>query len=91
MNKNKNKLLSGGGKNLTGGGKCGWRGVEVGGKGEGSGGGRGEVGIGYPPVYPLEYANCFFIANMYFRISIHWISLNEFKSILTPINGYGQP
>ena len=41
---NKNKILSGGGKNLTGGGKWGWRGREVGGeggevgrKGEGSG------------------------------------------------------
>ena len=34
---NKNKLLSGGGKNLTGGGKWGWRGREVGEEGEGSG------------------------------------------------------
>ena len=58
---NKNKILSGGGKNLTGGGKWGWRGREVGGEGEGSGvkgggkwGERGrEVGIGYPPVHPL--------------------------------------
>ena len=58
---NKNKILSGGGKNLTRGGKCGWRGREVGGEGEGSGwrggGKRGErgreVGIGYPPVHPL--------------------------------------
>ena len=53
---NKNKILSGGGKNLTGGGKWGWRGREVGGEGEGSGvkgGGKWgktgrEVGIGYP-------------------------------------------
>ena len=59
---NKNKILSGGGKNLTGGGKWGWRGREVGGEGEGSGvkgggkwGERGrEVGIGYPPVHPLR-------------------------------------
>ena len=59
----KNKTLSGGGKNLTGGGKWGWRGREVGGEGEGSGvkgggkwGERGrEVGIGYPPVHPLIY------------------------------------
>ena len=58
---NKNKILSGGGKNLTGGGKWGWRGREVGGEGEGSGGRGGgkrgergrEVGIGYPPVHPL--------------------------------------
>ena len=58
---NKNKILSGGGKNLTGGGKWGWRGREVGGEGEESGvkgggkwGERGrEVGIGYPPVHPL--------------------------------------
>ena len=58
---NKNKILSGGGKNLTGGGKWGWRGREVGGEGEGSGvkggvkwGKRGrEVGVGYPPVHPL--------------------------------------
>ena len=58
---NKNKFLSGGGKNLTGGGKWGWRGREVGGEGEGSGGRGGgkrgerwrEVGIGYPPVHPL--------------------------------------
>ena len=57
---NKNKILSGGGKNLTGGGKWGWRGREVGGEGEGSGGrgggkwGEREVGIGYPPVHPLK-------------------------------------
>ena len=61
---NKNKILSGGGKNLTGGGKWGWRGREVGGEGEGSGvkgggkwGERGrEVGVGYPPVHPLGKA-----------------------------------
>ena len=35
---NKNKILSGGGKNLIGGGKWGRRGREVGEKGEGSGG-----------------------------------------------------
>ena len=34
---NKNKILSGGEKNLTGGGKWGERGREVGGEGEGSG------------------------------------------------------
>ena len=53
---NKNKILSEGGKNLTGGGKWGWRGREVGGEGEGSGGRGGgkwgergrEAGIGYP-------------------------------------------
>ena len=62
---NKNKILSGGGKNLTGGGKWGWRGREVGGEGEGSGvkgggkwGERGrEVGVGYPPVHPLLYGH----------------------------------
>ena len=60
---NKNKILSGGGKNLTGGGKWGWRGREVGWEGEGSGVKRGgkwgergrEVGVGYPPVHPLIY------------------------------------
>ena len=59
---NKNKILSGGGKNLTEGGKWGWRGREVGGEVEGSGvkgggkwGERGrEVGVGYPPVHPLS-------------------------------------
>ena len=53
---NKNKILSGGGKNLTGGGKWGWRGREVGGGGGvGKLGERGrEVGIGYPPVHPLS-------------------------------------
>ena len=63
---NKNKILSGGGKNLTGGGKWGWRGREVGGEGEGSGGRGGgkrgergrEVGIGYPPVHPLFVRHC---------------------------------
>ena len=43
---NKNKILSGGGKNLIGGGKWGRRGREVGGKGEGT-------GNGVPPVHPL--------------------------------------
>ena len=43
---NKNKILSGGGKNLIGGGKWGRRGREVGGKGEGT-------GNGIPPVHPL--------------------------------------
>ena len=47
---NKNKILSGGGKNLTGGGKWGWRGREV---GEGSGvKGRGKWGLGTPPCPP---------------------------------------
>ena len=58
---NKNKILSGGGKNLIGGGKWGRRGREVGEKGEGSGGEGGgkwgergrELGMGYPPVHPL--------------------------------------
>ena len=46
---NKNKILSGGGKNLTGGGKWGWRGREVGGQGEGSGvKGGGKWGLGTP-------------------------------------------
>ena len=46
---NKNKILSGGGKNLTGGGKWGWRGREAGGKGEGSGvKGGGKRGLGTP-------------------------------------------
>ena len=42
---NMNKIVSGGGKNLTGGGKWGWRGREVGGEGGGKWGERGrEVG-----------------------------------------------
>ena len=46
---NKNKILSGGGKNLTGGGKWGWRGREVGGEGKGSGvKGGGKWGLGTP-------------------------------------------
>ena len=46
---NKNKILSGGGKNLTGGGKWGWRGREVGEEGEGSGvKGGGKWGLGTP-------------------------------------------
>ena len=51
---NKNKILSGGGKNLTGGGKWGWRGREVGAEGEGSGGeGGGKWGMGTPCPPPL--------------------------------------
>ena len=51
---NKNKILSGGGNNLTGGGKWGWRGREVGGEGGGSGvKGGGKWGLGTPPVQPL--------------------------------------
>ena len=49
---NKNKILSGAGKNLIGGGKWGRRGREVGGKGEGSGGkggGNWEWGTPCPP------------------------------------------
>ena len=46
---NKNKILSGGGKNLTGRGKWVWRGREVGGEGEGSEGkGGGKWGMGTP-------------------------------------------
>ena len=46
---NKNKILSGGRKNLTGGGKWGWRGREVAGEGEGSGvKGGGKWGLGTP-------------------------------------------
>ena len=46
---NKNKILSGGEKNLTGGGKWGERGREVGGEGEGSGvKGGGKWGLGTP-------------------------------------------
>ena len=61
---NKNKILSGGGKNLTGGGKWGWRGREVGGEGEGSGvrgGGKwgergGKWGLGTPLSTPSVYS-----------------------------------
>ena len=54
---NKNKILSGGGKNLTGGGKWGWRGREVGGEGEGSGvKGGGKRGLGTPPSPPPLYS-----------------------------------
>ena len=46
---NKNTILSGGGKNLTGGGKWGERGREVGREGEGSGvKGGGKWGLGTP-------------------------------------------
>ena len=52
---NKNKILSGGGKNLTGGGKWGWRGREVGGEGEGSGvKGGGKWGLGTPLSTPSK-------------------------------------
>ena len=55
---NKNKILSGGGKNLTGGGKWGWRGREVGGEGEGSGvKGGGKWGLGTPLSTPSTWAN----------------------------------
>ena len=57
---NKNKILSGGGKNLTGGGKWGWRGREVGGEGEGSGvKGGGKWGLGTPLSTPSLRSNCF--------------------------------
>ena len=53
---NKNKLLPGGGENLSGGGKWGWRGREVGERG-GKRRERGrEVGIWYPPVHPLIFS-----------------------------------
>ena len=46
---NKNIILSGGGNNLTRGGKWTWRGREVGGEGEGSGvKGGGKWGLGTP-------------------------------------------
>ena len=46
---NKNKILSGGGGNLTGGGKWGWVGEGIGVKGEGSGvKGGGKWGLGTP-------------------------------------------
>ena len=75
---NKNKILSGGGKNLTGGGKWGWRGREVGGEGEGSGvkgggkwGERGrEVGVGYPPVHPL-YSSLYHLLVVFSYNSFH--------------------
>ena len=52
---NKNKILSGGGKNLTGGGKWAWRGREEGGEKWGE---RGrEVGIGYPLSTPSYTAH----------------------------------
>ena len=58
---NKNKILSGGGKNLTGGGKWGWRGREVGLEGEGSGvKGGGKWGLGTPLSTPSveAFKNC---------------------------------
>ena len=61
---NKNKILSGGGKTLTGGGKWGWRGREVGGEGEGSGvKGGGKWGLGTPLSTPSFRLGCvpFFI------------------------------
>ena len=57
---NKNKILSGGGKNLTGGGKWGWRGREVGGEGEGSGvKGGGKWGLGTPCPPPHVFSTYF--------------------------------
>ena len=54
---NKNKILSGGGKHLTGGGKWGWRGREVGGEGKGSGvKGGGKWGLGTPLSTPSDKA-----------------------------------
>ena len=61
---NKNKILSGGGKNLIGGGKWERRGREVGEKGEGSGGkggGNWEWGTPCPP----PQNNAFGIMNFY--------------------------
>ena len=60
----------GGGKNLTGEGKRGCRGREVGVEGEGSGGRGGgkwgergrEVGNGYPPVHPSLLAILFVVS-----------------------------
>ena len=53
---NKNKILSGGGKHLTEGGKWGWRGREVGGEGEGSGvKGGGKLGLGTPLSIPSVF------------------------------------
>ena len=49
---NKNKILSGGGKNLTGGGKWGWMGREVADRGMEVGGKGREVGIWYPLFTP---------------------------------------
>ena len=77
---NKNKILSGRGKNLTGGGKLGWRGRsggrgggKWGGKGEGSGGERGrEVGIGYPPVHPLIKIYALTITSPFSQISAYF-------------------
>ena len=55
---NKNKMLSGGEKNLTGGGKWGWRGREVGGEGEGRGvKGEGKWGLGTPLSTPSYIQN----------------------------------
>ena len=58
---NKTKIFSGGGKNLTGGGKWGWRGREAGGEGEGSGvKGGGKRGLGTPlstpSMFPMFYS-----------------------------------
>ena len=51
---NKNKILSGGGKNLTGEGGSGDGGGGKWGRGKGMGERGREVGIGYPPVHPLR-------------------------------------
>ena len=59
---NKNKILSGGGKNQTGGGKWGRRGREVGGRGEGSGvKGGGKWGLRTSlstPCYMCDTSGC---------------------------------
>ena len=47
---NKNKILSGGGRSLTGGVKWDWLGREVGGEGEGSGGKGEGSGDWEPPL-----------------------------------------
>ena len=84
----KNKILSGGGKNLIGGGKWGRRGREVGEKGEGSGGkggGNWEWGtplstpslLGYVETIQLILGVTDNSEYVYFKIAIdnHYLSI----------------
>ena len=86
---NKNKILSGGGKNLTGGGKWGWRGREVGGEGEGSGvKGGGKWGLGTPlstpsimyPFVLLYRSKNSLLSYKYFGTASQGISQNNYRT-----------
>ena len=86
---NKNNILSGGGKNLTGegrgvggGGKWGERGREVGGEGEGSGvKGGGKRGLGTPcPPPQIYYIQNHISMGKYLKGCFHLIS--DYKAFI---------